>query len=225
MQKENENVSTGQRINEFIQKNRKSIFISVGAVILVIVGTIITLSLIEVFDKKAISGAEELNSRYEEVHHRISEETSAEEVQTLLADLNAFAKKNSGFAAGRAWSIIGHIHSDRKEWPEAETAWQSAAKAASKTYLGPVALFNAAVCAEEQEKYPQAIDLYSQSVSHKVIFPAAPHAQFAIGRLNETLNDRAGAIEAYRNVLARWPNVTVWTNLAQSRIIALDTGE
>ena len=225
MKKDNENAGIGQRINDFIQKNRKPIFISTGAIIIVIVGSIITLSLIETFQKKAIGGAEELNRRYEEVRYKISDEASAEEVQTLIADLNDFVKKNSGFAAGRAWSIIGRIQSERKEWPDAEAAWQSAAKAASKTYLGPVSLFNAAVCAEEQGKYADAKELYLQSISHKVSFPAAPHAQFAVGRLNETLNDRPGAIEAYRTVLSKWPSVSVWANLAQSRIIALETGE
>ena len=225
MQKENENVSAGQRINDFIQRNRKPIFICAGAVFLVIVGTVITLSLADVFEKRAISGAEELARRYEEISLKINETTSAEEVQTLLEDLNAFAKKNSGIAAGRAWSIIGRIRSERKEWPEAEAAWKNAAKAASKTYLGPVSLFNAAVCAEEQGNYADAIEIYLQSISHKVDFPAAPHAQFAVGRLNETMNERAGAIEAYRTVLSRWPNISVWANLAQSRIIALETGE
>jgi tetratricopeptide (TPR) repeat protein len=225
MQKENENVSIGQRINDFIQKNRKTIFIVAGAIIVVFVGSIIIFSLVEVFQKKAIAGAEELNRRYEEVRFRINDETSADEVQTLLVDLNSFAKKNSGIASGRAWSIAGRIHSEKKEWPDAENAWQSAARAASKTYLGPVALFNAAVCAEEQGKNREAMELYIQSVSHKVTFPAAPHAQFAVGRLNETLNDSSGAIEAYRTLLAKWPNVSVWANLAQSRIIALETGE
>ena len=55
-------------------------------------------------------------------------------------------------------------------------------------------------------------------------FPEAPHAQFAVGRLNEALNNRQGAIEAYRLVLANWPDVSIWASLARSRIIALEAG-
>ena len=55
-------------------------------------------------------------------------------------------------------------------------------------------------------------------------FPEAPHAQFSIGRLNEAINDRQGAIEAYRLVLAKWPDVSIWASLARNRIIALEAG-
>ena len=110
MQKNTEDISTGQRINDFIQKNRKTIFITAGAIVLVFVGSVIALSLIGFVQKKAISEVEELTARYEEVRFKINDEASAEEVQTLLADINSFAKKNSGVAGGRAWSIIGRIH-------------------------------------------------------------------------------------------------------------------
>ena len=227
MEKNSEKTNTSEWINNFIRKNRKPIFISLGVIVLFFVGSVAALSLIDVFRKKAISEVEELGRRYEELRFTISDAASAEsvnpDVDTLLADLETFAKKTSGFAGGRAWSIIARIHGERKEWPDAETAWRNAAAAASKTYLGPVSLFNAAVAAEEQGKNAQAIELYAMSVSHAIAFPEAPHAQFSIGRLNETLNDRTGAIEAYRLVLARWPNTSVWANLAYSRIIALET--
>jgi predicted negative regulator of RcsB-dependent stress response len=220
MQK-NEKTSTGERINDFIQKNRKPIFIFFGVIILLFAGSVAAFSLIDVFRKKAISEVEELSRRYEQT---FSEDAVNSGTDALLADLETFAKKHSGFAGGRAWSIIARIYADRKEWSQAETAWRNAAARASKTYLGPVSLFNAAVAAEEQGKNADAIDLYAQSASHPVAFPAAPHAQFAIGRLNEALNNRTEAIEAYRLLLAKWPNVSVWASLAHSRIIALETG-
>jgi len=54
------------------------------------------------------------------------------------------------------------------------------------------------------------------------VFPAAPRAQFSVGRLRESLNEDEKAIEAYRAVISSWPNDQVWTNLARSRIIALE---
>jgi tetratricopeptide (TPR) repeat protein len=223
MQK-NEKVSTGERINDFIQKNRKPIFFFFSVIVLLFAGSVAAFSLIDVFRKKAISEVEELSRRYEQTHYIFSEDAVNSGTDALLAELETFAKKHSGFAGGRAWSIIARIYADRKEWPQTETAWRNAAAKASKTYLGPVSLFNAAVAAEEQGKSADAIDLYAQSVSHPVAFPAAPHAQFAIGRLNEALNNRTEAIEAYRFLLAKWPNVSVWASLAHNRIIALETG-
>jgi tetratricopeptide (TPR) repeat protein len=219
----NEKVNVNDRINVFVQKNRKTIFVSLGAVVIVLAGIIAFLSISDALSKRAISAAEELNRRYEALRFNITEEASAIDVEALLNDLNDFARKNSGYAGGRAWSIIAGIHADKKEWAPAEEAWTSAAKAASKTYLGPVSYFNAAVAAEEQGKTPEAIDLYARSVALSIAFTAAPRAQFSIGRLKETQNEREAALEAYRAVISGWPTDTVWTNLAHSRIIALET--
>ena len=226
--KEITTVSDG--INEFVQKYRKPIFVSAGVVLLALLAFIAALSIMDILNGKAISVVEELNGRYETLHPSITEEYSAVDVEALLADLEAFARKNSGaaaimkpgYAGGKAWSIIGSIHSDRKEWPEAETAWASAAKAAKKTYLAPLAFFNAGVAAEEQGKTEEAIEYYSSSLADAADFPGAARAQFAVGRLREALGDNAAAIEAYRAVISGWPYDMVWPSLAHSRIIALE---
>ena len=220
----NEKTNTGERINDFVQRNRKPIFILFGVIVLLFAGSVATFSLIDVFRKKAISEVEELGRRYEQTRYIYSEDGVKPGTDALLADLETFAKKNSGIAGGKAWSIIAAIYTDRKDWPQVESAWRNAAVAAAKTYLGPVSLFNAAVAAEEQGKNADAIELYTQSASHPMPFPEAPHAQFAIGRLKEALNDRQEAIEAYRVLLAKWPDVSLWARLARSRIIALEAG-
>jgi tetratricopeptide (TPR) repeat protein len=216
-----ETLSLDAGINEFVRKYRKPIVISLGVLVLLLAGTVASLSLVDVFRKKAISAAEEFNRRYEALRFSLTDESKASEVEALLAELNVFAPKTSGYAGGRAWSIIAGIHSDKKEWAEAETAWSSAAKTASKTYLAPIAYFNAAVAAEEQGKNGEAIELYTQAITHPAAFPAAARAQFSIGRLKEP-EDEAAALEAYRAVISDWPSDTVWTSLAHSRIIALE---
>ncbi|MDR1576377.1 MAG: tetratricopeptide repeat protein [Treponema sp.] len=219
----NEKLSLVGRINAFTQKNRKPIFISLGCIVALLVILVAVFSLSDLFRKKAISRAEEFNRRYEELRFSINEESSAENVKTLLAELSSFAGKSSGYAGGRAWSIIAAIYADKKEWAESEKAWTSAAKAAAKTYLAPAAYFNAGVAAEEQGKTGEAIALYTQSISDtRSVFPGAARAQFSIGRLQESLNDTAAAIAAYRAVISGWPADAVWTSLAHSRIIALE---
>jgi tetratricopeptide (TPR) repeat protein len=84
-----------------------------------------------------------------------------------------------------------------------------------------VSLFNAAAAAEEQGNLEAAIELYRQTLNYADIFPAAPRAQFAVGRLWEAQQNKEAAIEAYRGLIDKWPAETVWTGLANSRIIAL----
>jgi tetratricopeptide (TPR) repeat protein len=222
MQNADQKTSIGEKINEFVQKHRKPIYISMGAVVVLLIVGIATLSLMDFLRNRAISEVEGFTSRYENLLSSIAEVPPNSEVAALLADLEAFAKKNSGYAGGKAWSLIGTIRSEQKDWPQAEVAWVAAAKAARKTYLGPLALFNAGAAAEEQGKTNEAIEYYSSSLDSTVIFPAAPRAQFAIGRLRESLNENTAAIEAYNAVISGWPYDQTWANLAHSRIIFLE---
>jgi tetratricopeptide (TPR) repeat protein len=190
---------------------------------------IASFSLADILRNRDIAAVEDLGSRYESLRPSITEESSADDVSALIEDIRAFAKKRSGiiaiytggYAGGRAWSILGSIYSETKNWAEAETAWAAAAQTAKKTYLAPLALFNAGVAAEEQGKTEEAIGYYSDSLASE--FPSAPRAQFAIGRLNESLNENSAAIEAYRAVISRWPHDKVWTSFAHNRIIALES--
>jgi tetratricopeptide (TPR) repeat protein len=220
-----EKISTNDRINIFIQKNRKAIFIFFGALLLLLAGFIAALGIINAVRNRAISRAEEFNRRYEVLRFDINDSSKAPEVEELLRELTLFAEKNSGYSGSRAWSIIGGIEADQKNWQDAENAYTRAARAAPKTYLAPVSFFNAAAAAEEQGNTEGAIDLYTQSLTLAGIFPAAARAQFSIGRLMEAQNDRAAALEAYRQVTSGWPNDAVWTNLARSRIIFLEKDE
>jgi len=217
-----EEIGIGEGINEFIQKYRKPILVALGAVVVLLVISIIALSLMDVFRKRAIAALEDLSSRYESLSSSLNEEDSSGDVARLLADLESFAQGNSGYAGGKAWDIIGSIHSERNEWAEAEAALVKAAETAAKTYLGPVSWFNAAVAAEQQGRAEQAIDYYGRCVSAPSGFPSAARAQFSIGRLHEALGETDEAIAAYRAVLSDWPNDGVWTDLARSKIIMLE---
>ncbi|MDR0504066.1 MAG: tetratricopeptide repeat protein [Treponema sp.] len=222
---QNNNVSLGNKINDFVQRNRRIIFISMGVIIFLIAGFVVTVSLNEFFNKKSMGEIEELSRKFTEIKSSLNDGENAAVVQELITDISNFAKSKRGFAAGRAWSIVGQIHAERKEWPQAEEAYRSAAKAAPKTYMAPAALFNAAAASEEQGNLEQALELYMACVSHPFEYPAAVRAQFAAGRINEKLNDIPAALDAYRGVLSKWPHLTVWANLANSRIIVLDSSK
>ncbi|MDR1859238.1 MAG: soluble NSF attachment family protein [Treponema sp.] len=222
MQNQNEKTRIGESINNFIQKNRRPIFVLMGTVFLLLITSIATLSLMDMYRSKAIGAVEDFSSRYDSLRYSINEESSSTDVEQLIAELKPFAEKNSGYAGGKAWLIIGSIHSERSEWAEAEAAWIKAAEKSAKNHIAPTAWFNAGVAAEQQEKTEQAIDHYTRSLSSPAGFSSAPRAQFSIGRLRETMDDRENAITAYRAVISGWPFDRVWTNLAHSRIIALE---
>jgi len=218
----NEKNNLGDKINDFVQNNRKVIFILFGALFVLFAGTVAYFSISEHLNSKAILEVEELNSRFESMPLFTEENYFLEEVDILLADLETFAASKSGFPGSKAWSIIGHIYSARKDWVLAENAWLNAAKKGNKTYLAPIALFNAAASVEEQGRPEEAIELLKQCLSHRFEFPAAPRAQFSIGRLYEQLGNYPEALDAYRAVLINWSEMPVWQHLARSRIAAIE---
>jgi tetratricopeptide (TPR) repeat protein len=218
----NENDNIGEKINEFIKTHRKAIFITIGILLFLFIGLIAFLSLSDALNKKSNAAIDELYGRYDDLSLNSDEDFYAEDLDNLLADLKTFAEKNKGFAGSKAWSMVGQIYSGRKDWSLAQDAWLSAAKIGNNTYLAPIALFNAAAASEEQGNLEQAIDLLKQCVAHKFEFPAAPRAQFSIGRLYETIGDSTAAVEAYREVLIKWPEIPVWQNLARSRLALLE---
>jgi tetratricopeptide (TPR) repeat protein len=215
-----EKISINEEINNFFREHRRIIVICLAGAVLLAAGFIIHGAVNEVLNKGNIAALEEFNRRYEALRLNIGEPSKEEEVTALLTDLEKFAGSRNGYAGGRAWSLVAAIHADRKEWAEAGDFWIRAAKAASKTYLAPVCLFQAAVAAEWREDTDAAIDLYTRCVSMAENFPAAARAQFSIGRLEESRNNRDAALEAYRMV-SQYTGETVWINLAQNRIIFL----
>ena len=223
MQNASTQTNTGNKISDFVQRNRKFIFTITGVIVFLFLGLIVYVSVSDHLQKKAIAEVEELNQRFVELRLVVPDQYYADDVDELLADLNEFVKNRKGFAGSRAWTYIAQLHAGREEWQQAEEAWYNAARTGFKTYLAPVAFFNAAAAAEEQGDYARAIEHLENCVSHTFAFPAAPRAQFAIGRLNEQLENYQDAIEAYRVILISWPTIDVWVNLAHSRIAAIES--
>jgi len=215
----------GERIVEFIQGNRKPIYVFAAAAVLLLVGSMAALILADVLRGRAIAAVEELGIRYEALRGGVypDMEIVDGELADLHADLRFFASRHSRYAGGRAWSMVGSIYGGMGAWADAEAAWLAAARATPRSYMAPIALFNAAVAAEEQGDRERAILHYTQSVAAPAGFFAAPRAKFSIGRILESMGDYYAAVQAYRDVVSGWPHEVVWTNLARSRIIAIET--
>jgi len=223
---QNKKSTLNEKVNTFFQKNRKLILFGFIAVAVILVGLIVSISVRDKLQEKALSKVDGFNRRYLEMKDSIHSENSEAVLRqldliVLMVEIDDFAKKNSGLPSARAYSLSGEISSNQKNWVDAEKAFLNAARAAGKSYFAPVNFFNAAVAAEEQENIDAAIAHYNMAIDFSSSFPAAARAQFSIGRLEESRNNKLAALEAYSTVLGKWPNEMLWTNLAQNRIIIL----
>ncbi|MDR1238881.1 MAG: tetratricopeptide repeat protein [Treponema sp.] len=224
MPTENQKPNIGETLNDFAQRNRRAIFIFFGMILALLAVFAGAQGILGASRNKALAAAEEFNRRYDTLRPDLADPSKSSDVSALLEDLNQFAEKTSGYAGGRVWAMIGSIHVEKQEWPEAEQAYASAAKAAAKTYLAATAFFNAAAAAEEQGNAAGALDYYTQCAALADLFPPVDRARFAIGRLREEQGNIAEALEAYRQLTAG-DSDSVWTNLARNRIIFLEMNE
>ncbi|MDR2184263.1 MAG: tetratricopeptide repeat protein [Treponema sp.] len=213
--------NAGLAVAGFIQKNRKPLAAGMVSILVLAAAFITGIGIRDAAVSRAVAKADDLCDRFEALRIDINNSEKAGEIEGLLEELKVFAEKNSGYAGARAYVIIADIYADKKDWAAAEKAWTRAAETAPKIYLAPVSLYNAGAAAEEQGNIEGAISLYKESVSYGD-FPAAPRAQLNIGRLEEERHNKDAALEAYRTVIEKWPYATVWTNLANNRIIALN---
>ena len=222
MQKETQETSFNEKINDFFQKRRTPVIISLVVVAAGFAGFLGFYLISNMLQKSASSKIEELNTRYEAIQAGITADSSDDELITLIGDLETFGKKSGSYAGGKAYSLLANIYQKKHQFPEMEAAWINSANKARRTFLAPIAWFNAASAAEEQGDFDRAIEHYTKSLSTPVKFPAGVQSQFSIGRLREELGDTDGAIEAYRALISGWSQDAVWANLARSRIVALE---
>jgi len=224
--KNSEELAIKEKLNDFLQKNRLKFLAVLGILVVILIGFIIGTTVVGKIQVNALTKIDGFNSRYQDLKKYIGSTDSdaaskQADIGALLDDLNAFAAKSSGFAAARAYTLSASILMDQKKWADAEKAWSASAKAASKSYLAPISIFNAAVAAEEQGNIDEAITLYNQTINYENSYTTAARAQFSIGRLEESRNNKDAALEAYKALVSKWPSDAVWGNLAQSRIVVL----
>ncbi|MDR1507869.1 MAG: tetratricopeptide repeat protein [Treponema sp.] len=213
-----EDLSAGDAAALFIHNHRRPIQVVMAVIAVGIIGFIATVSVRGALEKKAIIRVDEYARRFAE----LGDPASASGTDTLLEELNEFAPKTFGYAAGKAYSLAAEIYAAKNEWALAEEAWVAAAKKAPKIFLTPFSLYSAAVAAEEQGKLDKAIEYHTLCVEYAGLNPAAAHSQFSIGRILEQRNNKEEAIAAYRKVIENWSGNTNWSNLARNRIIALE---
>lgn len=209
------------RLIDFIQKNRKTLVIVVVAILGALVATGGVVTFLDSSRKKATAEIEGVAAQYADLKSITDEKDRETKVAELTEKVKTYTQKMGGYAKARSFELLGTIYADAKNWAEAEKAWVSASEVDSKSYLAPVALYNAAAAAEERGDSERALQLYSKVAdAYSDTFPLASRAYFAVGRLSEAKKDLDSAKKAYQKIVDTWPN-DGWSKFANSRLIAL----
>lgn len=215
-----------QRFIEFLSSYRIVLLTVLIVIIVGIVGSFLYLEITERRATAAANLAEELRTSYQEwTNLEEGEEKSAqlEEIESTASEI--LDRFGNTFAAQRAHFVLASVAWENEDYEAAAAEFTTLAEEFPRSYLAPVALFNAAVAQEQlgnadeaRSLYAEVVDVYADSSAQ------VPRALFALGRLSEASESWEEAASYYNRILDEYGQSS-WTTLARNRIIFLQTEE
>lgn len=213
-----EEMTASKKLAGFIEKNKKAFIAILIVLICCLIGYIVFATLAESSKEKTLQALDEISFEMTDKSSDLEEAEIASRLNTAFEKASAYTGK-AGIAGARANMLCGEITYQQKKFAESAEYWKATAAKAKKTYLAPLAYFNAAACLEETGNTDEAMENYKLAADN-TSFVMRTHAMFNYARMLETKGDYATASAAYNELIDNFPNDS-WANLAKSRIIAL----
>ncbi len=218
MKSEKKEKNAEKKLEGFVSKNRKLLLIIFCVLVLAAVVLCVCLAVRDFGIKKGIKAVDSIEYSYTKDSENLSEEEIAERKNSAIAELSAYVSK-SGVVGTRANLLAADIYFSQKNYEEALNSYKKAASSSKKAYTSPVACYNAGVCSEELGNLEDAYNFYALACDSEDFYLVS-HALFTQGRVAEKLENYENAKNAYSKLVDSYPD-DEWTELAQSRLIAL----
>jgi len=215
-----EKLNLGTRIAQWIQKRKKILLtiLAVLVVVLIVLGIVNGLSSAK--NRKAAANLLEFEELYSQWNNATTEEREGF-VQDIRNKFEEIENEYSGtYAHQRGLFMMGDLYFANEKWEDSLDKYLSLAGMYSKSYLAPVALYNAAAAAEELGNNEKAVENYQRISAEYAESSLAPRSLFSVGRLQEQKSIEQ-ALSAYNSLIELYPQSN-WTKLARSRIIELN---
>lgn len=220
--KENGNAdfSITQKLNQTLSAKKGLIGILLGAMVLIVIGAVVLDSLQTKRNNEAIILAENMVESFSDWSSDIEKESNEEKLLAYFEE--ALADYKGTFAEQRALFTRGQYFIEQEMWQEAAGDFYGLYEAFPKSYLAPIALFNAASTMEQAGNVDKSLEYLQILVDgYSDVSPEAPEALFNLGRLEEKQGNSEKAMEYYEQLILDFSD-TEWTNVAKSRIISLN---
>ena len=213
-------VKFSDRLNDYLQSNRK-VFLIFG---IVAIALIVGIGVVSVVNNSINTSSTVALEKLEADFAAWSSATDAEKPaksDAIIAGADALVKKYSGrYAGARALLIKAQMQVAINDLPAAEKSFAALADKYPKSHLAPVALANAASVAEDRGDQEGALKYLERFSSTYPTAPGSGRVILSIGRIHEDQKQYDKAMEAYNRLIATGTD-TDWTKLAHDRIIML----
>ncbi|MGD9928331.1 MAG: tol-pal system YbgF family protein [Sphaerochaeta sp.] len=209
-------------LNRFLGKNKKALII---VAIVVIVGLAILGIVFSVSQKNLQTQFNEidlLEASYVELQAMGSDDEAYQETyDELVSGLTELAGKGNKYPNLKAEYLLGMVAFQDKEYQKAVDSFISVYTEANGTYLGSLALANAAAAAEELGNDSLALEYYTKIID-EFGFTAAesPKALFGQARLQEKAGNTELAKATFQQLADQFPT-SEYAKLAINRLALL----
>ena len=188
------------KVSSFYEKNRKLIIIVTLVVVVAIIAAIVGIGVSNSVKNNAQIKIASLEQRYGEL---ILEEKP--DYSSLITDLESMVK-GSSYPSVKAAYLLGLVYYEQKNYASAQSYFEKVYEMNSKVYLAPVALVNAAACAEDQGNIAKALELYNQVSSDYPESGVAAKAAFNAARINLIQGNIQLAQASFAQLASAYPN-------------------
>ena len=209
-------------LNSMLSKNKKALLIALIVVVVALIGLGIGTSVSKSNLNKQFNLIDELEATYAEIQAMDSE---AADYQTkndeLISQLQDLAGKKANYPALKAEYLLGMIAFEKEEYQNALDSFFSVYEKSKDTYMGSLALSNAAATAEELDNTSLALEYYTKLIDEFGFSAAeAPKALFAQARLQENGGNVELAKATFQQLADQFPT-SEFGKLAQNRLALL----
>lgn len=219
MSENKEKVSVSEKVAGVVDA-RKTVLVSIlVALIIAVVAFVVCSTVIESSNKKGLTVLDSISYNLTKDSASLSADELNARRATALEALSSYTNKG-GVVGARANMLAGEVTYSQKKYDEAAKYWTMAASKSKKAYTAPLCSYNAGAAYEELNDLDNAEKSYAKAVENKDFLQRA-HAMLSLGRVKEAKGDVDGAVKAYSDLVAAYPNDT-FANLANTRLISLE---
>jgi tetratricopeptide (TPR) repeat protein len=188
-------------IKEFVKAHRKSAAIGAAAVLAAVVLFIGGAVYYDISSSSDLRAYESLTRDYE-----AGPKDAGAFSATVTKLVSITDKSHFGYVHANGYYLAAGMYFERKMYEEAKTNYLKFVDRSSSSVFAPLALFQAAVCAENTDKVDEALSLYKRIEKSYKDSAFTDRLFYDLGRMYQKKGEKVTAKEYFGKVIAQYPN-------------------
>jgi tetratricopeptide (TPR) repeat protein len=188
-------------LKEFVKAHRKTVLIGFVTFIIAVVLFLAGAVFYDIKSTAELREYETLMNAYESGPRDAAAFTDTVSKLVKITDKSWF-----GYVHKNGYYIAAGMYFEHKMYDDAKIYYLKFADKSSSPVLVPLALFQAAICAENGEKYDEALSIYKKIEKSYKDTGFNDRMMYDMGRMYQKKGDRITAKEYFNKVISQYPN-------------------